>query len=443
MNPQSSYDAVIVGARPAGASIAALLSRAGFRVLLTDRDTFPKPTLSCPLYFGNTFDHLNRLSIMDKVDAIGAPKLRWYQVQIADIHLRGQMLPYNGYDYTYHIRRELFDQLFFEHVAAQPNVDSQLGFNTTGLLWDNDRVIGIRGSRNGAAEINIYADVVIGADGVFSTVAEHAHATKYNTTPAHTCVYFAYYLNVPYAGSEPSATMYYDPFERYTFITANAHDNLTVVSMSLPASQFEWARAHRETLHWDYAQKNPALAARLEHAERVSPMYGVSPRESYYRQPYGSGWVLVGDAGYYKDPLPGQGIHDALRSTQLASDALLESQKNGASPQAWTTALSKYQTTRDRETVPMYKLTNVLADLEHENPPQLLDLFRAIAAMPDWSDRYVSLFNGVTDPAWFQRFDTPLRIFLEWRWRQLKSRLFGPAPNLIPSGVNSSPRIVP
>lgn len=417
------YDAIVVGARAAGASTAAFLAKAGFHVLLTDRVKFPKPTLSCPLLLGNTFHLLDKIGVMDKVDAIGAPKLRLYQVQISDVHLRGRMLPYKGFDYTYHIRRELLDDVVFRHVAQLPNIETYLGFNVSELLEENGRVIGVRGSEGGGAAEEIRADMVVGADGVFSTVAEQVKASKYDVVPARTCVYYAYYANVAPAGAEPSATMYYKPEDRFAFITANGDNDLTVISISLPASRFEWARANHETLHLDFAKKIPEMSERLKKAERVSPVYGVSPRESFYRVPYGQGWVLVGDAGYYKDPLPGQGIHDALRSAELAANAFGEYCTNAKTPQAWETAFKRYQVTRDRETTAMYKLTDLYANLESNRTAQLMGLFRAIADMPDWSNRYVSLFNGVTSAESFQRLDTPIRILLEWRWRQLRQKI--------------------
>lgn len=419
------YDAVIVGARPAGAGMAAFLSQAGLRVLLADRVTFPKPTLSCPLYFANTLSLLKRIGVLEKVEALGAPQLRLYQTNMGDIRLRGRMMPYDGLDYAYQMRRERFDEVMFNHVAAMPNVAARLGFNVTGLVWENDRAVGVRGSHSGGPEEEIRADMVIGADGIFSTVAERVKAKKYKTVPARTCVYYAYYENVAPATSEPTATIYYSPQEHFTFVTANSESDLTVVSISLPVAHFAAAREQYETLHYEYAQKIPEMAERMKHAQRVTPVYGVSPRESFYRTPFGKGWVLVGDAGYYKDPLPGQGIHDALRSAELATQAFVEYRANGGTSRAWNDAFRKYHKTRDAETAAMYKLTDFYAQLDRDRTPAELDFFRAIAAQPEWSDRYVSMFNGVTSVKWFVGFPTPLRILVEWRWKQLKQKFTG------------------
>lgn len=432
MMNNSQFDAIIVGARAAGAVMAALMARENFRVLLVDRVTFPKTTLSCPLTFGNTFEILKRIGVLEKIDAIGAPKLRLYQTQMSDIRLHGRMLPYAGFDYAYQIRRELYDEVIFNHVAQMPNVETRLGFNVTDLIWENGRVVGVRGARSavrgregGADEIEIRADAVIGADGVFSTIAEKVNAKKYNVIPGHTCIYFAYYENVKPAASEPTATIYYDAEEHFAFVTANSDSELTVISLSLPASQFERVRQNYENAHFEYAQKIPEMGERMREAKRVTPVYGVNPRESFYREPFGNGWVLIGDAAYYKDPLPGQGIHDALRAAELATRAFVQYRAQGKSARAWNDAMRVYHLTRDRETKAMYELTNFYADLERTRTPQEMDFFRAIALSSKWSNIYVSMFNGVTSVKWFQRFDTVMRILLEWRWKQLKEKLFG------------------
>jgi flavin-dependent dehydrogenase len=160
-------------------------------------------------------------------------------------------------------------------------------------------------------------------------------------------------------------------------------------------------------------------------SRRETPMYGLAPRDSFYRVPHGLGWALVGDAGFYKDPLPGQGIHDAMRSAELVTQAFGEYCNNGATPRAWNEAFSRYRETRDRETRTMYELTDYLAHLDKPRSALELGIFRDIAAMPDWSDRYVSMFNGVIDPAVLVKFPAPLRIFVEARWRQFRGDLTG------------------
>ena len=157
---------------------------------------------------------------------------------------------------------------------------------------------------------------------------------------------------------------------------------------------------------------------------RETPMSCVAPRDSYYRVPYGPGWMLVGDAGYFKDPITGQGIHDALRSAELAANAYTE-YRAGAE---WKSAMQKFQATRDRETIDLYRFTDLFAQVEREFSQQEMDLFRALAGMPRWADRYVSMFNGVTNVRRFISTPNLLRIMTEWRVRQAWQRVTGRNP---------------
>ncbi len=419
----TKYDVIIVGARVAGASAAAFLSRAGFRVLLVDRVQFPRPTLSSPLFLSNTLEALGRLGVLPRVEAVGAPKLHLYQSIVGDIRLQGRLLPYCGYDYAYSIRRQVFDALMFEHVASLPNVEARLGFTVSGLVWADGRAVGVRGRTGGGQEELVYSDLVIGADGHDSLVARQTGAARYNLKPARTCVYFAYYSHVASAAPEPSATIYYAHTLPAVFITAESDAGLTVISLSLPAAQFEQARREHEALHGHYSSLIPEVGSRMAKARRETPVYGVPPRESFYRVPFGPGWALVGDAAFYKDPLTGQGIHDALLSSERVAQAYAETRGGGA----WERAMMRYQIERDRETRDMYRLTDYYAALGRRLSWREVLLFRALSEMSEWTNRYVSLFNGVTDPGAFARPTTLLRILLEWSARRFIRRFAGPS----------------
>ncbi len=345
------------------------------------------------------------------------------------------MLPYQGYDYAYSIRRELFDGVMFDHAAALPGVETRLSFNVTGLLQENGRVVGLRGSAGGRAEEEIRADIVIGADGANSLVARETGAQEYNVLPARNCVYFAYYSGVLPAGNEATATIYFDQEIRAAFIISDSDSNLTVISLSLPASRFQEARQNADELHWKYGRLIPGVGERIAGAHRETPMYGVPPRAAHYRFPYGPGWALVGDAGYYKDPLPGQGIHDALRSSELLCQSLLEYRATGR----WDRAMRRYRRARDAETIGMYQFTDRFSDLERPFSGQERRLFRAVSDMPHWSDRFVSLFNGVTDPRRFLRPANIAVIFTEWQARAALQNLTGRPLLSPPRGSSEDP----
>lgn len=439
MNKQPTYDAVIVGARAAGTGLAAFMAKAGCRVLLLDRVIFPEPTLSCPVFFANTLETLKRLGVLGRVEQLGAPRLNLYRVELDDIYLHGRMLPYRGLDYAYSIRREQFDSLMFDYVASLSGVEARLGFKVAGLEWENGRVVGVRGGSGGKTDEVIRAEMVVGADGVYSTVAQQASAAQYNRIPARNAIYYAYFSNVKLAGGEPGASIYYHPSEKFAVVTSESDGALTAISISVPAERFDQVKRSVETLHADYSRRISELADRISGATRETRIYGVTPRESFYRVPYGAGWVLIGDAAYYKDPLTGQGIHDALRSAELVTQAYLDYKSNGSTPAAWSRAMGKYHRTRDRETRGMYWLTDYFADLTRTRVPTELELFRAIAAMPDWSDRYVSLFNGVTNVDTFRGLPNQLYIFATYQWRRARGRTSIPEHDRVTSQKRTAP----
>lgn len=394
--------------------------------MLLDRARFPRTTLSCPIYFANTLELLERLGARASVEALDAPHLRLYRSKIGEIQLEGRLLSFRGYDYAIQIRRERFDQAVFEAITTRHNFETRLGFGVSGLIRQGERVVGVRGrstaeeGHRALREEEIYADFVIGADGYFSTVAKSVQAMEYNTISPRTCVYYAYYSNFKPAASEPSATIYYNLSPRLAFITCDSDCGLTVVSLTLPAARFQESRSRAENPHLEFAREVPELEERLGGAVRETPVFAVAPRRSYYRVPYGLGWALIGDAGFYKDPLPGQGIHDALRSAELLASAYQEYRLGDATSRKWNRAMESYRKTRDDETSAMYRLTDFFANLERPLKKSELNLFRAIAAMPSWSNRYVSMFSGVTDVNTFLRPHSQLRILAEWQWNKLR-----------------------
>jgi 2-polyprenyl-6-methoxyphenol hydroxylase-like FAD-dependent oxidoreductase len=108
----------------------------------------------------------------------------------------------------------------------------------------------------------------------------------------------------------------------------------------------------------------PAFADRVRAATREARFVGAAV-PNYFRQPSGPGWALVGDAGYNKDFITAQGMHDAFRDAELCATALDEA-FSGARP--FDAAMAAYQATRDTQVLPMYELTTRLATLEPHHP---------------------------------------------------------------------------
>jgi 2-polyprenyl-6-methoxyphenol hydroxylase-like FAD-dependent oxidoreductase len=140
----------------------------------------------------------------------------------------------------------------------------------------------------------------------------------------------------------------------------------------------------------------PPFADRVRAATREGRFVGAAV-PNFFRKPYGPGWALVGDAGYNKDYITAQGMHDAFRDAELCA-AALDEWFSGAS--AFDAAMGGYQSARDRQVLPMYELTTQLATLQPP-PPELQRLLAAVHGNQDAMDGFARVVAGVTSPAEF------------------------------------------
>lgn len=406
---RDTYDVIIVGARIAGAATAALLAQQGARVLLLERARFPAPTVSCPIFFGNSLQVLERIGVLGDVEALGAPRITYYGTRMPDFDLVTRLPVSHGRDYAYSIRREVLDTAILRRVQTYPNITLREGFDVREVVWSMGRVVGVRGRQNGGHAQTFYADAVIGADGKRSMVARHVDAPVYDRLVGATAIFYAYYRNFAPL-HEPSAVVYGDPKRMKGVLVFDADDGLTVMSVGVPAEKFDMARKDPEGTIERVWRSMPELAERGRHAERATPVMGQAPVDSFYRQSYGPGWALVGDAGHYVDPITGQGINHALRSAELLADAWARTRRRAG----WMQAMAEYQRRRDAATRPMWNLLAFGAQVQQLDWP-LHDLgialnnalFRAIARQPRVAAQYVGMFSGATP---VREFMNPLNL---------------------------------
>jgi menaquinone-9 beta-reductase len=141
------YDAIIVGARIAGATTALLLAERGYSVLLLDRDRFPSPVISTHVFFTDSLDVFERVGVLDNVLAIDAPRLRRMRFP----YVEGNFPEVNGRDFALCIRRETLDIHLVNACRRDANIDVRTETRVTGLEWDDGRVVGVRYRARGQA----------------------------------------------------------------------------------------------------------------------------------------------------------------------------------------------------------------------------------------------------------------------------------------------------
>jgi 2-polyprenyl-6-methoxyphenol hydroxylase-like FAD-dependent oxidoreductase len=185
------------------------------------------------------------------------------------------------------------------------------------------------------------------------------------------------------------------------------HDDLTLVIGGWPMAEFQANKRNIEGNFLKMLELAPAFADRVAAATRQGRLVGTAV-PNFFRKPYGPGWALVGDAGYTKDFITAQGMHDAFRDAEGCATALDEAFSGARS---FDTAMGHYQASRDAQVVPMYELTTQLATLQPP-PPELQRLLGAIHGHQQAMDAFARVIAGVTSPAEFFSEENVRRITL-------------------------------
>jgi flavin-dependent dehydrogenase len=385
------YDTIVVGARCAGSPTAMLLARQGYRVLLLDKASFPSDTLSVHYIHQAGVARLNRWGLLEPVIASNCPPIHTQSIDVGPFTLRGAPPPIDGVAAAYAPRRTVLDKILVD-AAVAAGAELREHFTVKELIFDGDRVVGIRGHERGGGLVSERARIVIGADGLHSFVARAVEADAYNVRPSMTCAYYSYWSGVPVNGAE----LHIRPDRM--IIAGNTNDAQAMVISYWPGASFHEVRADIDGSFMRALDLVPDLAERVRGGTRTERYRGTVDLPNLYRKPHGPGWALVGDAGYHKDPITAQGITDAFRDAELLADAI-ETWFSGRQP--IEDALAGYEHQRNQATLPMYEMTCQFATLQPP-PVEQQQLMAALLDNPDETSRFIGMLAGtVSIPEFF------------------------------------------
>jgi 2-polyprenyl-6-methoxyphenol hydroxylase-like FAD-dependent oxidoreductase len=360
IGPAAGWDAVIVGARVAGASTALLLARAGLRVLVVDRARRGSDTLSTHALMRGGVLLLRRWDLLDRVVATGAPPVRRVTFHYGADSMPITLKPYAGVDALYAPRRTVLDSLLVD-AAEAAGAEFRFGLTLTDLLSRRGRVVGVVLRDRGGNAWTERADLVVGADGRNSAVAARVGAPT-RMTGTHGAAYAYGYW--PAEDLDGYSWYYGDGLSAGVIPTNGGQACIFVAGppgvLAAATRGRRPAVAQRSLLSRLDGQLADLVAAPPDGGVRI--FRGLPAR---LRGAYGSGWALVGDAGWWKDPLSTHGITDALRDAESLTAAVVA---GAASERATGIAMAGYSTQRDRAALAMHPIVDRLASHEWDLP---------------------------------------------------------------------------
>ncbi|AOR31556.1 FAD-dependent oxidoreductase [Streptomyces fodineus] len=375
------YDVIVIGARCAGSPAAMLFARQGYRVLLLEKARFPQDTLSSHYIHQPGVALLDRWGLLDELRAAGCQPIDHQSYEAPGVRLDGFSLPVDGHRTTYAPRRFVLDPILVAGAVAS-GVEFREACTVNDLLFEDDRVVGVRCTTPGGAEATERARLVVGADGMRSLVARKAGAPHVIEHPRMTCTYYSYWAGVP-----SHFELYERPGRWIGVIPTN--DDLRLIMAYFPQSEFAEVRTAVEPAFLEAVRTTtPELYERMSAGRRVEQFYGTGHQENYFRKAHGPGWVLLGDAVHHKDSITARGITDAFIQAQSLTEHIGDGLHDDAALKA---ALKRYENDLSDTFLDFYQGALNVAELK---PGGRAEMLRSLSGHQDLVDRYFSTLSG-------------------------------------------------
>lgn len=343
MANEATYDVIIVGARLAGAATAMLLARAGLKVLVIDRQPPGADTLSTHAFMRGGVMLLSRWGALKPLLEAGTPLVTMTTFHYGDTELPIAIKPDAACPGLMAPRRTLLDPILVS-LARAAGADMRYRTTLRELSFAADgRVVGIVAEDPSGTPLNFRARLVIGADGLGSSVARMAQARELHRGRHAGAAVYGYFPDLGNGGYH----WLYRGKSAAGVIPTN--DGLSAVFVQVPIARFDEAvRGDLEgTFRRELAEVSPRLAGRI--GRPVPRLFAFRGRPGYLRQAHGPGWALVGDAGFFRDPLTAHGMTDALRDAEGLAAAVLRGAESD---------FDAYQAERDALARPLLDITD-------------------------------------------------------------------------------------
>jgi len=400
-----NFDVIVVGARVAGSAAAIMLARAGLRILLVDKASFPSDTISTHIVLSGGAQVLNRIGAMEALERAGGFRFGSMRTLGPSFDFRGELLG-KGEDLRgICLGREKMDAVMLDLARSFESVAVRDGFRVTDLLIEDGAVRGVRGEdKSGAVEIR--APLVIGADGMRSTIAKIAEqrmaAFKREDVPCARAYYYAYYKDVPANRLGDELITEFEASPGAGNLVCRCEDGRVVGAAAFDAREMQSFRSALEANLRRHLASSLAVGEMLAGAPMVGKVRSFGLLLNTRRDPVANGALLLGDAGLHVDPLFGQGHSMALISAEIACQLAPAWFSANRGNMIGAETMASFTKRRDEVLMPHYRATE-RASSDLALSPATIAAYRA-ASREQWAADEMVRFAQMASDARFPSF---------------------------------------
>jgi len=333
-NPESrtaNPDVVVIGGGPAGSTVSTLLAKAGVSVELFERETFPRFHIGESL-IPETYWVLKDLDMLPKMQA--SHFVKKYSVQFVNSEGR-ESAPFYFWDnkphecsQTWQVVRSEFDEMMLEN-AREHGVNVHEGVRVHDVIFEGERAVGVR-IKDGEGFREVRAKVVVDASGQNGLLMNRLNLRVWDPILNKGAIWTYWENAYRDSGKDEGATLVIQNGNRQGwFWYIPQHDNIVSIGIVAPFDYIFKGRTNYAQTYEEEVEMCPGVKQRVANAKKVTGYFATKDYTYRSTRVSGDGWVLVGDAFGFLDPLYSSGVLLALKSGQLASKAIVDGLAKG------------------------------------------------------------------------------------------------------------------
>ena len=330
--PEDEVDVIVIGGGPAGATIASLVAKQGHRVRLYEREQFPRFHIGESL-MPETYWTFERLGMLDKLRKHAFQKK--FSVQfINDEGKTSQPFYFDHHNphessQTWQVLRSDFDALMLEN-ARESGAECVIGAQVLDVLFDGDTAVGVSVQDGKGGVKRVRSKIVVDATGLSGLLCNRLNLKQKDPDLRKGAVWSYFKGAWRDEGKNEGATLVISTQgKKGWFWYIPLRDDVVSVGVVSDFETLLRGRSDHENIFWEQVENCPSVKSRIKSAERIERFRATQEFSYKARQISGPGWLLIGDALGFLDPIYSSGVFLALKSGDLAADAVHDALANG------------------------------------------------------------------------------------------------------------------